>query len=179
MKKTLIIDIDGVVCQYDFPNILKKHFGISVPNDWICHYSIEDSLGIPTDEVHEMFEKEVYSAPNIILGAVEALKRFIIKDYYVDIFSNRLSFMVVGELEDWLNQYGIPFSQVLTWEDLPSYAHAAIDDSPSKLLKIDKEVSLGKMILFLQPWNQSCHDILNKFRWVENWKQVVEEVNGG
>ncbi len=176
--KTLIIDIDGTVAQYDFSVLLKKYFGVSLPNDMIMCYSIEECLGVTEAEVRAMFKKECYAPANMIPGARTALERFMAKDYEVDILSHRLNFMSQMELEDWLGQNNIPFSSVITFNSLPSYAHAAIDDSPTKLLRIGTNTTVGKLILYEQPWNCRCHDIKNKFTWVKNWQQVVEEVNG-
>ena len=177
-NKNLIVDIDGVVAQYDYPTILKKHFNVDVPNHAVWAYGLDECLGLPPTAVQTMFKKEAYAPPNMIEGAREALERFIIKDYNVCIFSNRLKFMSYAELEEWLNKNDIPYSCILNGSGLPNRAIAAVDDSPSKLLAIDEEVTLNRRLLFDQPWNRMCLDVLGKFKRVKDWRQVLEEVNG-
>jgi len=176
--KNLLVDIDGTICQYDFPKLLKKYFGVAIPNSGIFTYSLEDSLGVPPKMIEDMFAKEVYEEPNMIPGARSALKGFIDKGYNILILSNRLSWMTADELSDWLDDWGILYTDVLGNGELPSYVHAHIDDSPLKLLRVDEETIVKHRILFTCPWNKQCLDILGKFERARNWAEVRRIING-
>lgn len=176
--KNILIDIDGCVAQYDFPRIVKKHFGVEVANKQVQLYSLEDCLGLPSEQVNGMFKTEAFEPPNLIRGAVRALDWLVVNDWNVCIHSNRVKFMGKEGLEDWLDKYSIPYSVVLNGDALPCYVQAAVDDYPSKLLRIDEETTVKKLLLFNQPWNEMCLDLLRKFTRVNNWTQVMEELNG-
>jgi hypothetical protein len=145
----------------------------------IQFYSIEDCLGVPQKEVQKMFAKEVWAAPNMIKGAKESLEWFIIHDYDVYIYSHRLKYMTLTELQNWLDKYNIPFTAVVPCSGLPSHALAVIDDSPSKLLEIEEKVFTKKLLLYFNPWNELCIDILHKFKRVRSWKDVMKEIKNG
>uniref|UniRef100_A0A6M3KY94 5' nucleotidase, deoxy (Pyrimidine), cytosolic type C protein (NT5C) n=1 Tax=viral metagenome TaxID=1070528 RepID=A0A6M3KY94_9ZZZZ len=174
--KNILVDLDGCVAQYDFPKLIKKYFGVAVqPMDIWC-YSIADSLGLPSGEVHQMFEVESQEEPNFIEGAVETLEKLLVRDYKVLIYSTRTSIMGRYNLDTWLRKWNIPFSTIITDYTLPLLIEAYIDDWPAKLLHVDSMVEVGKLILFVQPWNFRCHDLLNKFTWVDEWSQIWEEL---
>ena len=176
--KNIVVDIDGVICEYDFPDLIKRHFGISILPEWIWCYTLEDCLGLSPDQVGDLFALEGFAKPKFIKGAFEALSRLVIEDFNVCILSNRLTYMSKADLSLWLQEYNIPHSQIITCEELPSYVHYAIDDRPKKLLEIDSKVNVGKLLLFEQPWNWRCHDLLGKFTWVKNWEDIMEVIHG-
>ncbi len=178
MSKNLIVDLDGVVCQYDFSTLIKKHFGVVVTNEQVQLSSLEDCLALPSKRVKEMFTVEAFQPPNMIPKAQEALELFTIREYNIIIYSNRLKVMTMDELKAWLDQYNIPFNHVVNGGGLPSHAVAAIDDSPTKLLHIDEAVTCPKLLLFSNPWNQLCLDVLKKFKRVTGWPAIVEEIDG-
>jgi len=175
----LLVDIDGCVCKYDFPALTKKYFGKAIPNKGVWTYSLEDSLGVASRLVTDMFAKEVYSEPNLIQGAVGALKHFISKDYNVCVHTNRLRWMTPEELGDWLDKWGIPYSSIITNGALPSYVVAHVDDSPAKLMGTDDETTVKHLLLFDSPWNRQCLNITGKLHRVRTWAEVKEVVNGG
>lgn len=174
----ILIDIDGVVCEYDFPKITKKHFGVAIPNKAIYTYSIEDSLGVASSDVVRMFEKECFSKPVFALGAIDTLKGFLSAGHQVSIYSNRLHFMTQDELETWLGKYKIPYSNICTNQSLPSYVHVYVDDSPAKLMAVEKVVEVKRLLLFDAPWNKACLNITGRMERVKGWKQVRKVVNG-
>ena len=174
--KNIIVDLDGVICQYDFPKLIKKHFGVAVLPEWLWCYGLEDSLGLPFDEVHRMFAKEAFAPPTFIDGAISALASLILRDYNVCILSNRTKYMELEDLTDWASTYKIPFSQVITCASLPSYVHVAIDDWPRKLLELDSKTTVKKLLLFQQPWNEQCHNLLERLTFVRDWNDILEEV---
>jgi len=176
--KNLLIDIDGVICQYDFPRLTKQYFGVEVPNAGVFTYSLEDSLGLPPKAISDMFAKEVFAEPNMIPGAIQQLERFIDSGYAVLIYSNRLHWMTQEELGDWLDKWGIPYTDVINGGQLPSYIHGYVDDSPVKLLSVDEQTIVKHLILFTNPWNKRCLDILGKFERAKNWNQVRRIING-
>jgi len=172
---TVIVDIDGVVCQYDFPKMLKKHFGVSVDNKLIHSYSIEDCLGLPGDLVSKMWEEEAYNKPNFIPGALQALKK-LHSQHLVFIYSNRAKIIGDYALYQWLKENKIPFEDLYSREHAysrPRYVYH-VDDSPQKLMDTGAENKL----LFDQPWNRGCKNILGELKRVKSWKEVLEVING-
>ena len=177
--RNLLVDIDGVICQYDFPRLTKQYFGVEIPNEGIYTYSLEDALGVPSKAVGDMFAKEVFAKPNFVDGAVNYLKYFLDNGYTVNIYSKRLHWMTQEELGNWLDKWGIPYTDVINGGgDLPSYIHGYVDDSPTKLLKIDEQTTVKHLILFSNPWNVHCLDILGKFERAKNWLEVRRILDG-
>uniref|UniRef100_A0A6M3L955 5' nucleotidase n=1 Tax=viral metagenome TaxID=1070528 RepID=A0A6M3L955_9ZZZZ len=172
MTRNIICDIDGVICKYDFPKLIKKYFGVMIPNKGIFTYSLEDALGVPPKAVNNMFAREVFNPPNLVKGVVDNLNYFIDKDYAVLIYTNRLHFMTQGELGDWLETWGIPYTDIINGGELPTYVHAHIDDSPRKLLQVDEDTTVKHRILFSNPWNRGCLDILGKFERAKTWGEI-------
>lgn len=178
MSRNIIVDIDGCIAKYDFPTLTKQYFGKSIPNKGVWTYSLEDSLGVASRHIIDMFTEEVFAPPNFVQGALGALKHFISKDYNVCIHTNRLKFMEVNELEDWLNKWGIPYSSIIVNGDLPGYVHAHVDDSPKKLMYTDDNTTVKHLLLFDNPWNRQCLNITGKLHRVKTWKEIREVVNG-
>uniref|UniRef100_A0A6H1ZZT6 5' nucleotidase n=1 Tax=viral metagenome TaxID=1070528 RepID=A0A6H1ZZT6_9ZZZZ len=174
--RNILVDIDGVVAQYNFPKILKEHFGVEVSNLDVQLYSLEDCLGLPSKQVMDMFSIVAFEPPNLIRDSISSLRKLIVEDWNVCIYSNRVHFMGKKGLEDWLSKYGIPYSVVLNGDSLPSYVSIAVDDYPSKLLKLSEDTTVRKLLLFSQPWNDGCLDLLNMFTRVNNWAEVMEEI---
>ena len=178
VEMNLLIDLDGVVCAYDFPYLTQKYFGVTIPNNGIYTYSIEDSLGVPSKDVIDMFDVEVHSPPNTIRWAKTALEGFIAADYDVGIFTSRLTWMTIAELRDWLDKYEIPYTSIITNSTLPSYAHAHVDDSPTKLMNVARAIEVKHSILYTNPWNVNCLNITGTLKRAKNWKEVKEIVYG-
>lgn len=171
-KGNIICDLDGVVCQYDFAEITRKRWGMSIPNKGIYCYSIEDALGVSAREVQEVFEAEIFSPPNFIPGAVQTLKWLIASDYNIQILTNRLHFIDKDKLSAWMEKYGIPYHDVIDFKSLPNYAHAMIDDSPTKLMNVADETKVNELILFSNPWNEHCLNVHGRLVRARNWAEV-------
>ena len=176
--RNLLIDIDGVICQYDFPRLTKQYFGIEIPNEGIYTYSLEDALGVSSKAISDMFAQEVFGKPNFVTDAVKYLKYFLDNGYAVNIYSNRLCWMTQEELGDWLDKWGVPYTDVTNGGGLPSYIHGYVDDCPSKLLGIDEQTTVKHLILFSNPWNTHCLDILNKFTRAKSWLEIRRILDG-
>lgn len=174
----LIIDVDGVICQYDFPTIIKKHFGVDIPKGAIYTYSIEDALGVSSVDVGKMFQVETHAEPKLMPGAIKSLWQFLDSGFEVCLFTNRLNFMTVEELEDWLGKWEIPYSSILTPQTLPNYTHACIDDSPQKLMLVDSTINVKHPILFTGILNKRCLNITGRMIRAKNWKEVRKIING-
>ena len=175
--RNIIVDLDGVTVQYNFAEIIQKDFGHTVINSGIWCCSIEDSLGVSPEAVTKMFQVENKAKPNFMPGAIETLKYFLAKDYEVYILTNRLYFMTKEELVAWLEKYRIPYSGLVTNGDLPFYAHAHIDDSPTKLMSVRDKIEVKHSILFENPWNKKCLNIKGEMERAKNWGQVRRIVN--
>lgn len=176
----ILLDIDGVVCHYDFSAITKKHFGVAIPNESIYTYSIEDSLGVSTKEVERMFDIETWSPPNFVKDSTEILEEFTDKGYNIIIYSSRIKFMGMKGLVDWLNTYGIPYSNIIDKESMLRFGvnnvDYHIDDSPTKLMNLGNLTK--NKLLFDTPWNKQCLNIHNKLVRVYSWSEIREIVNG-
>jgi len=167
--KRICIDIDGVVCEYDFPNIVKNFFGVDLSSQMIYAYDLADVLGVAPAMINTMFKEQVYGKPNFIEGAIDTLKEWESKGHELVIFSNRVKYMGYDGLARWLIDWKIPFSGIDGGQG--SY-DVHIDDSPAKLMATDSELKL----LFDQPWNQKCHNITGKLQRVKSWQGVRDYV---
>ncbi len=175
--RSIIVDLDGVITKYDFPALTKKWFGATIHNKGVWCYSIEDSLGVATEDVVKMFQEEVEAPPNLVPGAINTLKLFMARDYEVYVLTNRLYFTDENRLIAWLDKYGIPYSAVLTNGDLPDYVVAHIDDSPTKLMSTRSKTEVKHSILFDNPWNRQCLNITGQLERAKNWGQVKEIID--
>lgn len=170
-KKRICIDLDGVVCEYDFPKIVKNFFGVDLSPTAIFAYDLADVLGVAPAVINTMFKEQVYGKPNFIAGALDTLKEWKSKKYELVIFSNRIKYMGKEGLARWLIYWQIPFTKIDG--GLGKYL-LHLDDSPSKLATTDSEIKL----LYSQPWNLRCLDINNKFTRVSTWGEVRDIVDG-
>ncbi len=167
--KRICVDLDGVVCEYDFPKIVKKHFGVELKASEIYAYDLPDVLGVSQSDINSMFEKQVHGRPKLILGAIETLREWRGKGLDIVIFSNRIKYMGERGLTGWLIDYQIPFDEIDG--GLGEY-EAHIDDSPAKLMQTNSKLKL----LYTQPWNERCLDITNRLIRVNNWEGVKHYV---
>ncbi len=168
-KKRICIDLDGVVCEYDFPKIVKKHFGVELKAHEIYAYDLPDVLGVKQVDINKMFEDQVYGSPCFIAGAIGALHGWMAEGHELLIFSNRVKYMGDFELVKWLIKYKIPFTGIT---DGYGEYDVHIDDSPAKLMSTN---SLKKL-LYTQPWNERCLNITGKLIRVNNWEEVRDYV---
>ena len=167
----ILLDLDGVVIQYDFPKIVKDFFGVDLSAQDIFAYDLADVLGVSKAGIDLMFKKQVYGKPNFIKGALETLKEWEAKRYKLAIFSNRVKYMGTDKLQLWLKEYQIPFTYISDGEDRYDYH---IDDSPTKLMGTDSTVKL----LYTQPWNLRCLDITKSLKRVNSWEEIRAIVDG-
>ena len=170
----ILVDLDGCVCQYNFPKIIKKHFGVVVSAQMIHCHSIEDALGVSRASVEKMFNEEVHEPPRLIRGAQDALASLVLADHDVGIYTNRLYFVTQEELERWLYENGIPYTSIITGKTLPNYVHAHIDDSPGKLMDVQEATTVKHSLLFNQPWNKQCKNVTGELQRVRGWAEIRE-----
>jgi len=163
--KRICVDIDGVVCEYDFPKIVKNFFGIDISPAAIFAYDLADVLGVAPALINTMFKERVYSKPNFVEGAIETLKEWKSKGHEIVIYSNRVKHMGYDGLARWLIEWRIPFTVIDG--GLGKY-DIHIDDSPSKLMATDSRIKL----LFDRHWNRRCHNITGKLQMVNSWKEI-------
>ncbi len=163
--KRICIDVDGVICDYDFPKIVKNFFGVDLSTQMIFAYDLADVLGVAPAIINTMFKEQVYGKPNFNRGSVETLREWKSKGHNLVIYSNRVKYMGYDGLARWLIEWQIPFSEIDGGQG--SY-DIHIDDSPSKLMETDSKLK----ILFDQPWNQGCHNITGKLHRFYTWEGI-------
>ena len=168
-RKRICIDLDGVVCEYDFPKIVKEHFGVKIKGQEIYAYDLPDVLGVSQEDINTMFQEQVQGRPQFIRGSVETLFMWKCKGYKLTIFSNRTKYMGYDGLMKWLRYWHIPFTDIDGGKD--EY-DVHIDDSPAKLMLTNSKTKL----LFTQPWNKRCLNITGQLIRVKNWQEVRENV---
>jgi 5'(3')-deoxyribonucleotidase len=169
VKKRICIDIDGVVCEYDFPKIVKGFFGIDLSSQAIFAYDLADVLGVSPELINTMFKEQVYGKPNFTAGALDVLNEWESRGYELVIFSNRIKYMGEFALAKWLNDNHIPFTEI---DGGKGEYDVHIDDSPGKLMSTNSRLKL----LYSQPWNKRCLDITEQLIRVESWKEVSNYV---
>ncbi len=166
----ICVDLDGVICEYDFPKIVKNFFGVDISAKTIYAYDLADVLGVAPALIDVMFEKQVFGEPNFINGAMEALREWKQKRYEIYIFSNRFKYMGGRGLVKWLGDYFIPWDCISAGRG--NY-DVHIDDRPAKLMATDSKLKL----LYNQPWNEGCHNITGKLVRVYNWNEIRQKVS--
>ena len=175
MMKRLCIDIDGCLCEYQFPQIVKSFFGVSIEKYAIFAYDLADVLGVSHLMIDTMFKEQVWGKPTFMPDALETLQAWYGK-YEIGIFSNRVKYMSVEGLMNWLNKHNIPWDWIDAHGEEEVYDFH-IDDSPAKLMSTNSKVKL----LYNQSWNKRCLDITDSLRRVHSWKEIkdiVEDTDG-
>jgi uncharacterized HAD superfamily protein len=168
-NRRICIDIDGCLCEYDFPSLVRNFFGVDLSPAAIFAYDLADVLGVSPALINTMFKAQVYGRPNLTVGAIDTLNEWRYNGYELVIFSNRVKYMGYDGLAQWLNKYQIPFSGI---DGGQGKYDVHIDDSPAKLMSTDSEIKL----LFDQPWNRKCHNITGKLIRMKNWEGIREYV---
>uniref|UniRef100_A0A6M3LS78 5' nucleotidase n=1 Tax=viral metagenome TaxID=1070528 RepID=A0A6M3LS78_9ZZZZ len=168
-KRRICIDIDGCLCEYNFPLLVRNFFGVDLSSQAIFAYDLADVLGVAPVLIDTMFKEQVYGKPNFVEWAIETLKEWKSKGHELVIYSNRVKYMGYEGLDRWLIDWQIPFNGIDGGQG--SY-DVHIDDSPAKLMATDSKVKL----LFSQPWNQRCHNITGQLIRMKNWEEVRDYV---
>lgn len=164
-RPKLLLDLDGVVIEYNFQKIVKDFFGVDLTKYQIYAYDLADVLGVAPMMINTMFKEQVFGKPNFVENSMEVLNELSPR-YDIYIFSNRLKYMSYYELAMWLDEYDIPYDSIDETGSGNYFAH--IDDSPAKLMSTNSLVKL----LFNQPWNKSCWNITNRLKRVDSWEQI-------
>ncbi len=165
-QKRILLDIDGVICEYDFPKIVKDFFKVDLSNQAIFAYDLADVLGVAPVLINTMFKNQVYGKPNFIDGSLDILREWESKRYELTIFSNRVKYMGDYQLVKWLVDNQIPFSSIDVSGTGTYDFH--VDDSPSKLAATKSTFKL----LYSQPWNRRCLDINKCLIRVTSWQEI-------
>lgn len=167
--KRILVDIDGVICEYDFPEIVKNFFGVDLSPIAIFAYNLADVLGVAPTIIDTMFKEQVYGKPNLVENALDTLGEWQVKGHQLIIFSNRVKYMGYQGLAEWLRRWQIPFSSI---DSGYGEYDVHIDDSPGKLMATNSKVKL----LYSQPWNGRCLNITGQLIRVRNWQEVKSYV---
>ena len=166
----LCLDLDGVICEYQFDKIVKSFFGIDLSARMIFAYNLADVLGVAPALINTMFKEQVYGKPNLVEGALDTLKEWKSKGFELIIYSNRVKYMGYEGLARWLIEYQIPFSGI---DGGKGEYDVHIDDSPSKLMGTNSKLKL----LYDRPWNERCLNITGELCRVYNWAEVKLKVS--
>ncbi len=163
--KRILLDIDGVICEYQFDKIVKDFFGVDLDPREIFAYDLADVLGVSTEEIHTMFMEQLYGKPNFIEGALDTLKLWKSRGNEILILSNRVKYMGEYDLARWLIDNQIPFDDISNGN---GRYDIHIDDKPSKLADTYSKVKL----LYTHPWNEQCKDIKHQLTRVSSWDEI-------
>jgi len=169
-RKRILLDIDGVICEYDFPKIVKDFFGVDLSAQAIFAYDLADVLGVAPTIINLMFKEQVYGKANFIDGSLDILREWESKGYELAIFSNRVKHMGEVGLVQWLICNSIPFHGIDV-KGTGNYDYH-IDDSPGKLAATNSTFKL----LYDQPWNKRCIDVNKRLQRVNSWQKIKEIV---
>ncbi len=167
-KKKILVDIDGVICNYDFESIVWNKFHVKIDSKNIFAYNLADVLGVSSAKIDDMFRVQVWGMPYIYPFAIETLRQWKNK-YQVLIYSNRIKYMNRDGLARWLVDWRIPFTDIDNGKDEYDFH---IDDRPEKLCDTNSKIRL----LYTQPWNESCLNIENKLTRVNSWYEIQKIV---
>ena len=170
VDKRLLLDLDGVICEYDFPKIVKNFLGVDLSATAIFAYDLADVLGVSSTLIDIMFKEQVYGKPNFVEGTLDTLAEWQSKGYELVIYSNRIKYMGYEGLCKWLIDWQIPFGGIDG--DKGKY-DVHIDDSPSKLMETKSKLKL----LYNRPWNERCLNITGDLYRVYNWAEVRTKVS--
>ena len=168
----LLVDVDGVISEYQFDKIVKSFFGVDLSPLAIYAYDLADVLGVSNLAIDLMFKEQVYGKPTFIENAIETLTEWKSKGFEILIHSNRVKYMGIMRLFFWLRRYKIPFSGIDMNGQTVYDFH--IDDSPAKLMNTNSKTKL----LFSQPWNRQCLNVKNELVRVESWSEIRRLVDG-
>lgn len=168
-NKRILVDCDGVFCNYDFASLVKQYFGVDIDARQIFAYNLADVLGVSSVEIDDMFERQVWGDPDFIPQSIATMLDWKRYGHNVAIYSNRIKYMGTAGLFEWLLKWGVPFSGI---SDGTGDWHYHIDDRPEKLCDTNSQVK----ILYSQPWNQGCLNIRNRIKRVDDWEQIREIV---
>ena len=160
--RRICLSLDGIVCEYDSPKMVKNFFGIDIPSEELFGYDLADVLGVTPTLINTMWEKQIYDKPNFIRGAIETLKEWGFQKYELVIYSKRIEYMGYDGFTLWLRDCRIPFNRINNGR---GQCDIQIDDSPSRLMEADSKFKL----LFDQPWNGKCLNITGKLKRVYTW----------
>jgi len=168
--KRICLDLDGCICEYNFPKIVKNFFGVDLSSKMIFAYDLADVLGVAPALINTMFKEQVYGKPNLVEGALDILKEWKSRGYELVIYSNRVKYMGYKGLSEWLIEHQIPFSRIDGGE---RYYDVHIDDSPGKLMETNSKLKL----LYDRPWNERCLNITGGLERVKSWTEIIAIVS--
>ena len=180
--RTLLVDIDEVLCQSTFLDEINKFLGTSYELDYFTEYYIDDILG--SDENKEKFyktikNKDLYKNARIYDGAYEALKE-LSKEYEIYICSACVMFCMPRESGIYFkHKYDFliknfpflnPDNFIFTGAKNIFKADVQIDD---RLKNLRGEI--GTKLLFTAYHNKTISDEElkeNKIIRVNNWQEI-------
>src|SRR3990167_3071080 len=74
--KRICLDLDGCICEYNFPKIVKNFFGVDLSSKMIFAYDLADVLGVAPALINIMFREQVYGKPIMVEGAIDTLRKW-------------------------------------------------------------------------------------------------------
>jgi len=174
----LLIDIDGVVAEYNIPQRIKEVTGANITLEDIWSHELVECLGLPEKTWCTIFENINKEPANIVHGARETLSYLVNKGHKIYIYTNRAFRYDPVDVEKWLYINKIPHYKLMTIKDVTEYQefHVHIDDSPNKLLSCPWFAH--QKLLYTRPWNIQCKNILNLMYRVNNWKEIRRYIDG-
>ena len=173
----ILVDLDGVVVNYDFPKALKEVLDFEIEsNEDITTYDLTAALGIPSTAVGFLFytlNKKRLEKEELIEGAQSTLTALAV-DHRIVINTKRLKYCSMQTLREWLVKNKIPYHAIVM-DKVSLVCDYQIDDNVSKLVE---NPDAKTRLLFSQPWNLGCKDVGRLLHRVRSWaeiRQIIKE----
>ncbi len=177
----IALDIDGVIIDFvrSFNALVKKRLDYDLKyEDLYCH-DIGQVLGIPKADVNKLLSETL---ENNHFDLMDQAKESI--DYLKD---HHYVFLITGRDEsyrertvDLLKEHEIHyeelyFSRYLEKHHVDVHFDVFIEDSVEEAIGLSREGST--VLLMSHPWNVRTLNLKSLFKRVNNWKDIVKEID--
>lgn len=191
MKKTLLIDIDGVVADltgHILNKINQKH-DTNYNNSHIVSWAFHSKhSSIFKDEEHRLMANELFESSGLVAdlpfidGALNALNALQKTNRYKMVWATAPYEKAPSWVFDRMNWFQKHLFQIS-----PYYVFAQnkelidgdilIDDKPENILSfVNEKPDIREGLLFTQPWNKDTTEQHWKYNRVKSWDEILKEL---
>ncbi len=177
----IALDIDGVIIDFvrSFNTVVKKRLAYDLKyEDLYCH-DIGQVLGIPKSHVNQLLKETL---ENNHFDLIDQAKESI--DYLKD---HHYVFLITGRDEcyrertiELLSEHDIHyeelyFSRYLEKHHVKVPFDVFVEDSVEEAVSLSQKGST--ILLMNHPWNAKTLNIKNLFKRVDNWEDILKEID--